>query len=380
MDFTFPSDARQLRERIRGVISDCVPEDFTGAFTGRASDHQVAQQFCKVMASQQLLCMAWPAEYGGQDASVWAQTVVREEMWAHFEPRGAQYMGVNWVGPALMLHGTKEQKKEHLPRIAQGDVIWCQGFSEPDAGSDLFALRTHARARDGGWVIEGQKVWTSYADIAEWCFLLARTSRDPGNKRSGISVFLVPMSAPGVSVRPLKSLVGPRHLNELFFDEVVVGPENLLGTLDEGWRIVLDVLAYERFGIARYAKCDRLLWEARRRTGEQWDSLPGSLRSRWVAALVHTREAQLLAYRVVSEIERGNRSPEVAAAYRIAVTQLDQEVGEVVGEMCGPGVLAPVGSFERSVEDHWRYAQAATVSSGTIEMQRRTLSRGLLGE
>ena len=123
-------------------------------------------------------------EFGGGDASVWEQTVVREEMWAHHEPRGAQYMGVNWVGPIIMRHGTEEQQRTHLPPIARGEVIWCQGFSEPEAGSDLASLRTAARRDGDGWLVSGQKIWTSYATMAQWCFLLARTSKGEKNNRA----------------------------------------------------------------------------------------------------------------------------------------------------------------------------------------------------
>ena len=124
-----------------------VPEHFLGAFTDNPADLETAQAFCRLLAERNLLCLAWPEEFGGGAASVWEQTVVREEMWAHHEPRGAQYMGVNWVGPIIMRHGTAEQQRKHLPPIARGEVIWCQGFSEPEAGSDLASLRTTARPR-----------------------------------------------------------------------------------------------------------------------------------------------------------------------------------------------------------------------------------------
>ncbi len=150
--------------------------------------------------SRNLLCMSWPKEFGGGGASVWEQTVVREEMWAHHEPRGAQYMGVNWVGPIIMRHGTEEQQRKHLPPIAHGEVIWCQGFSEPEAGSDL-GLTAHVRPprTDDGWRVNGQKIWTSYATMAQWCFLLARTSKVGEKKQQGMTIFLVPMDSSGVS-------------------------------------------------------------------------------------------------------------------------------------------------------------------------------------
>lgn len=171
--------ATTLRAQLRGMVREHVPADFLGAFTEDPADLEVAQRFCRLLADRGLLCLAWPEEFGGRGASVWEQTVVREEMWAHHEPRGAQYMGVNWVGPAILRHGTPEQRRRHLPPIARGEVIWCQGFSEPDAGSDLASLRTAARPDGDGWQVSGQKIWTSYATMAQWCFLLTRTSRGP---------------------------------------------------------------------------------------------------------------------------------------------------------------------------------------------------------
>src|SRR5579884_3904309 len=217
MDFDMGERAAALRRTLRELVRAEVPGDFLGAFTSDPADLEVAQRFCRTLAEQGLLCMSWPAEFGGRDASIWEQTVVREEMWAHHEPRGAQYMGVNWVGPIIMRHGTEEQQRQHLPPIARGEVIWCQGFSEPEAGSDLASLRTAARPDSEGWRVSGQKIWTSYATMAQWCFLLARTSTGE-RKQQGITVFLVPMSSPGIEVRPLATMIGPHHLNEVFFD------------------------------------------------------------------------------------------------------------------------------------------------------------------
>jgi len=379
MDFRMGDSARALRAQLRAMVREHVPADFLGAFTEDPADLEVAQRFCRLLADRGLLCLAWPAEFGGRDASVWEQTVVREEMWAHHEPRGAQYMGVNWVGPTVMRHGTPEQQRRHLPPIARGEVIWCQGFSEPDAGSDLASLRTAARPDGEGWRISGQKIWTSYATMAQWCFLLARTSRG-AEKQQGLTIFLVPMERTGIEVRPIRSMMGPHHLNEVFLDEVRVGPADVLGTVDDGWKVVREVLAFERVGIARYARCERLLQSAPPALGDQWDTLPTELRGRWAGTLVHCRRARLLAYRVLSLQSRGTVSPGDTAAYRIAVTRLDQDSAEVLTEIVGHARLTDEDGrrFQRAVQDHWRYAQASTVASGSIEMQRILLARTLL--
>src|SRR3954453_7249261 len=274
MDFEMGHAAVSLREELRGLVKAHVPEHYLGAFTDNPADLETAQQFCRTLADRNLLCLAWPEEFGGRGSSVWEQTVVREEMWAHHEPRGAQYMGGNWVGPKIMRHGTEEQQRTHLPPIARGEVIWCQGFSEPEAGSDLASLRTTATRDDDGWLINGQKIWTSYATMAQWCFLLARTSKGE-KKQRGLSVFLVPMTAKGIEVRPIATMLGPHHLNEVFFDDVWVTEADLLGPLDDGWSVVQEVLSFERVGIARYARCERLLQWAPDAVGEGWDDLPG---------------------------------------------------------------------------------------------------------
>ena len=306
-----------------------MPEDFLGAFTDDPADLEMAQRFCRLLAERGLLCLSWPEEFGGGGASVWEQTVVREEMWAHHEPRGAQYMGVNWVGPTIMRHGTEEQQRKHLPPIARGEVIWCQGFSEPEAGSDLASLRTTARRDGDGWLVSGQKIWTSYATMAQWCFLLARTSKGE-KKQQGLTIFLVPMDDPAIQVRPIRCMMGPHHLNEVFFDDLRVTEADVLGTVDAGWSIVQDVMAFERVGIARYARCERLLAAAPAVLGDRWEACPRSCAARWIRMLTHCRRARLLAYRVVSLQSSGRIQPGDAAAYRIAVTKLDQDSAEVL--------------------------------------------------
>jgi alkylation response protein AidB-like acyl-CoA dehydrogenase len=379
MDFDMGPDVASLRHQLRGLIAENVPSDFLGAFTDDPADLDVAQRFCRLLSEQGLLCMAWPNEWGGRGASIWEQTAVREEMWAHHEPRGAQYMGVNWVGPTIMRHGTPEQQQAHLPAIAGGEVIWCQGFSEPNSGSDLASLQTTARRDGDGWRVTGQKVWTSYATMAQWCFLLARTSRGE-RKQHGLTIFLVPMSAPGIEVRPIACMLGPHHLNEVFFDEVWVTEADVLGTVDEGWKVVQEVWAFERVGIARYARCERLLAKTPEVLGDQWDTLPEELHDRWARMLTHARRARLLAYKVLDKQQRGQVGPGDSAAYRIAVTRLDQESADLLVDIVGLVDLdsAEQQQFRLAVEDHWRYAQASTVASGSIEMQRILLARSLL--
>ncbi len=397
MDYELGESSRDLRARLRALIAQEIPAGWLGAFSDDPADLELAQRFCRRLADEGLLTSSWPEEYGGAGGSVWDQTVVREEMWAHHEPRGAQYMGLNWVGPAIMAYGTDDQKERFLPPIARGEVIWCQGFSEPDAGSDLASLTTRAdpisasgsdmrevsgdsQTQNGGWRINGQKIWTSYAEMAQWCVLAARVGPKGTRKHEGITMFLVPMDRPGVTVQPIRSMLGRHHLNEVFFDDVEVGPDEVLGDVGDGWSVIRRALAHERVGIARYARCERLLSLVANEAGGL-GALPPSIRSLWVRALVQVRAARLLAYRTVEEQERGEPLDVTASAARLAIVQCDQAVAELLFQVledrsleAGPG--APLAG---AVEDHWRYAQAATVASGTIEIQRMIVSRALIG-
>jgi len=378
VDFDLGEQAAALRTRLRALIKEHIAEDYLGAFTDDPADLDVAQQFCKTLAEEGLLTIAWPTEFGGGGGSVWDQTVVREEMWAHHEPRGAQYMGLNWVGPAIMAFGTDEQKRQHLSAIAAGDVIWCQGFSEPDAGSDLAALSTKATPDGDGWRLNGQKIWTSYAGMAQWCVLAARVGS--GERHEGITMFLVPMDTPGITVRPIRSMLGPHHLNEVFFEDAWAGPDAVLGGVGDGWAVIRKALAHERVGIARYARCERLLSALGRELAPVWDQLPPALHSQWARALIQVRVARLLAYRTVRAQEIGETPDVMASAARIAVTQCDQQVAELLFQAVEDESLdaGPGAPLHGAIEDHWRYAQAATVASGTIEVQRMIVSKALL--
>jgi alkylation response protein AidB-like acyl-CoA dehydrogenase len=382
LDYEFGEEGNQLRSLLRELIGDRIPTGFLGAFTDDPEDLAITQRFCKELAAKGLLTLSWPEEFGGQAGSLWDQTVVREEMWAHHEPRGAQYMGLNWVGPSIMEYGSSDQKATHLSPIAAGERIWCQGFSEPDAGSDLFALSTRATPEGDGWRISGQKIWTSYAEMADYCFLAARVAgADEG--ASGITIFLIPMDREGIEVRPIESMLGRHHLNECFFDNVWASSEEILGGVGAGSRIIRRTLSYERVGIARYARCDRLLSLLSRSLEGKWDTLPVALRARWNKALIKVRTARLLAYRCVAAQTRGEAtSSDLASVARVAVTQCDQEVAETLMQVLGHRALEGAGGdapFYGAMEDHWRYAQASTVAAGAIEVQRETVARSVLG-
>jgi alkylation response protein AidB-like acyl-CoA dehydrogenase len=372
LDYQFSQDEEQFRERVRQLIKEHAPADFRGMFVDDISAYEFTRDFCRLLAQSGLLTLSWPAEHGGAEAGEWMQVILSEEMLAHYEPRGPQYSNVNWVGPAIVRHGTEAQKRHHLPLIARGDVIWCQGFSEPESGSDLASLRTRATKVDGGFRVSGQKIWTSYADLADYCFLAVRTS-DEQRKQDGLTVFLMPMDREGIEVRPIRTLLGPHHLNELFLSEVFVKDDEILGELGQGWQTMTSGLAYERAGVQtpRYAVTSRMLseaWQTHHETG-----IPPSMTSRFVSAIVHTRVAQLMSYRIIAKYADGRPPAYDANLTRIHGTTLVQEVADFVMDLGGALELLPHG-----VEHDWRWSQPSTVTAGTLEIQKLVVAREAL--
>ncbi|MGH3371289.1 MAG: acyl-CoA dehydrogenase family protein, partial [Nocardioidaceae bacterium] len=300
MDFAFTPEEVAFRAELKAFLADALPSWWRGMFVDDERAIPMTREICRQLASRGWLTMSWPPEFGGSGASVWLQTVVREEMWAHEEPRGPQYMNLNYIGPLVMRYGTPDQQQRFLRPMARGDVIWCQGFSESEAGSDLASLRTRAEDRGDHFVVNGQKLWTSYADApADWCLLLVRT--DPAApKHRGLSVLLVDMTTPGISVRPIDTLAGPHEFNEVVFDDVVVPRQCLLGAQNGGWELIVAGLTFERAGIARYARAGRiieLLVEWALETGR---SREPDVRRRLAELRVRYEAARLLNYRALS--------------------------------------------------------------------------------
>jgi alkylation response protein AidB-like acyl-CoA dehydrogenase len=360
------SDAEHRRE-VRAFLEAELPDDWEEiAKHGPGSDSQSAfsKSFCARLAEQGWLTQHWPSEFGGSDAEPWRHSIIGEEMWAVGEPRGAQYMNVNWIGPAIMRFGSEEQKAEHLPRISAGQVLWCQGFSEPEAGSDLAALRTSARREGGEYVVNGSKIWTSYVQNAEFLILLVRT--DPESRRArGISVLLVPMDLPGIEVREIPSVVGERYFHEVFFSDLRVPASALLGPENEGWAVVSYALQYERVGAARYARAaltlDRLAELARER---------GRLRDPIVIeklgeARALCEAARVLTYRVIDLRAKGSPPTADTQIARVAGTRVDSAVGALALEILGPEALE-YGSF---ADANFRLAMTAGVAVGATEVQ-----------
>ena len=377
MDFLWSEDEIEHRAELVAFLAEVLPEDWEDmAKDGPGGDAQAAfsRIFCARMAERGWLTQHWPAEFGGVEASPWRHAIVGEEMWAIGEPRGAQYMNVNWIGPAIMKYGTEDQKAFHLPRISSGDVLWCQGFSEPEAGSDLVALRTQALRVGDEYVINGSKIWTSYCNHADFIILLVRT--DPQSARHrGISVLLVPMDLEGIEIREIPSVVGERYFHEVFFDDVHVPASTLLGPENEGWEVVSYALQFERVGAARYARAavtlDRLA-ELAEREGRLEDPI---VVDRLGEARALCEAARVLTYRVIDLRAKGSPPTADTQLARVLGTRADNAIGLLALEILGADALE-YGSF---ADSNFTLAMTAGVAVGATEVQLNLIASRFLG-
>jgi alkylation response protein AidB-like acyl-CoA dehydrogenase len=388
MEFAFSEDDERFRTELREFIAAELPAWWRGMFVDDPRVFEQTRRFCAALAARGWLTMSWPREHGGAAASPWRQAILREEMWAHDEPRGPQYMNLNYIGPCIMRFGSEAQKRRFLPPMAEGRVIWTQGFSEPNAGSDLAALTTRAEARGDEFVINGQKIWNSYADApADWCFLLVRTDSTAARHR-GLSVFLLDMRTPGVSVRPVGSMAGPHELNEIFLDDVVVPRDCLLGEPDRGWEIVTTGLTFERVGIARYARAGRIIeLLVDYATGVDSHGLrlaaDPAVRAQLAELRIRYEAARLLSYRVLSLQAEGAVPAVEASIARLHNTQLEQLAGHVALEIFGlSGQLthddpdAPLGGIGHR---QWVRNIPTTLTAGSLEVQKNIIAERGLG-
>jgi alkylation response protein AidB-like acyl-CoA dehydrogenase len=383
VNFDFTDEERAFREELRAFIDAELPDWWRGMFVEDPRALPFTREFCKKLAERGWLTMSWPEDYGGRGASVWMQTIVREEMWANEEPRGPQYMNLNYIGPLIMRFGTEEQRRRFLAPMARGEVIWTQGFSEPSAGSDLAALITKAERAGDSFVINGQKIWNSYADVpADWCLLLARTNASVP-KHKGISVFLVDMTLPGITVRPIASMAGPHEINEIFFDDVRVPADCLLGDVDGGWRIVTTGLTFERTGVARYAKAGRVIEMLVAYAREAGLADDHDVRQKLADLRVRYEAARLLAYRVVSIQAEGAVPGVEASIARMHGTQLEQFVAAVGLEILGAAAQLKEASghapLKGDILRHWLRTIPATITAGTLEVQKNIVAQRGLG-
>ncbi|MBM3141133.1 MAG: hypothetical protein FJZ92_13240 [Chloroflexi bacterium] len=384
MEFGWNDEQRGFRERVRSFID----EHWTSAARRRSElePWQRAREYQKRLAEAGWLTMAWPQEYGGAGASYFEQLIFAEESSYASAPTGGQ--GADRVGPTLIIHGTEEQRREHLPKIARAEVDWCQGYSEPGSGSDLASLQTRA-VRDGDdFVINGQKIWTSGAQHADWIHVLTRT--DPAApKHRGISYFMVPMSTPGISLRPIVQLHGAAGFNETFFEDVRVPARNMIGEENRGWYVSTTTLDFERSGIHRIAAAlrpfRRLLAHAQRPdgAGEGRRIADDPTHRRALADTATEIEVgRLLGYRVTWMQARRLVPNMESSMSKMFGSETQQRLARRGVNMLGlygnlrPGEeRAPLGG---EFCNYYMSSVSLTIAAGTSEIQRNIIaSRGL---
>ncbi len=375
MDFSWTAEQRRFRHRVRDSIQRLLPSDWEEKSKYDTSSRYVSEfsrTFCPLLAQEGLLIPHWPKAYGGEDLDPYYHWILGEELFAVGDPRSYQYMNVNWVGPAILQYGTEEQKAEHIGRIVAGTHIWCQGFSEPSAGSDLAALSTSARRTDSGYVIDGVKIWTSGASLADYCLMLARTGQD---RYEGISVFLVPMKAPGVSARPIPNFMGEFSLHETVFDNVEVPLSALLGEENGGWQIVRQIMHNERIGQPRYSLAIRgldravALLKARDRFNGQ------TVRADAARAYAALQAARSLSLQVIDA--RAKRMPPsaITSIARYSLVSADRAVADFLSSYLHDELMERTDPL---VSATYRRTGSTGLAAGAAEIQLNLISRDFL--
>jgi alkylation response protein AidB-like acyl-CoA dehydrogenase len=374
VEFSWASPEVELRREVCAVIAEHLPDGYSALVPGQDPASDTVVSFTRELASRDLMAPHWPKEYGGRDASPWQFIVLGEELWQAGEPRGSKYMNVNWIGPAIIAAGTEEQKRLHLNRITSGDVFWCQGFSEPEAGSDLRAVTT-AAVRDGDdYVVNGQKIWTSYAQFAEYCFLLTRTSpAAPGNP--GVTIFLVPTDTPGFRIERIPSVLDVHEYNLMTFDDMRVPSSMRLGEEGQGWEVIRLALTNERIGGPRYARAvalvDRL--EAMIAEGavvESSDTKVAILRARAAC-----EAARRLVYRAIDHRAKGESDSDAVPLARVAIVRAERLVAELALDLDEGAAVRR----ESLANGQFKTSMVAGLGGGSVEVQLNLIASRLLG-
>jgi alkylation response protein AidB-like acyl-CoA dehydrogenase len=389
MDFRFSEEDEAFRKDIRAFLEAEWPGGTGDAAVDSDEEYRVERAFEKKLAERGWLTQAWPPEYGGEGASHVRQAIKNEECSYFRAPIGGGPGGqaTGLVGPAVMAHGTEEQKRRFLPPIAAGDAYWCQGFSEPEAGSDLASVKTRAERTGDHYVLNGQKTWTSGAAYADWIHVLARTDPE-APKHKGISYFLVDMKSPGITVRPLINLAGNAGFNEVFFDNVRVPAKNLVGEENRGWYIGTTTLDFERSSIGsavgQRLQVETLITYAKdhEKDGASVLGHTAALRYELAERLLETHVAKMLSYRVVTMQARGLVPNHEASMTKLFASELSQRIARTGIRVAGLyGQLMP-GSEHAPARGRYgsMYLQTlgSTIAGGTSEIQRNIIAqRGL---
>ena len=384
MDLTFSRQAEDFRAQLRAWLAENVPPGFGTRdfpdFTSLDEEFEFLRTWQSKLAAARWVGVHWPQEYGGRGAGAEEHYLLQEEMAAARAPEVINRIGVNLVGPSLMTHGTEEQRHRYLARILSADDIWCQLFSEPGAGSDLTSLRTRAEVDGDHFILTGQKVWTSWAQYADYGILLART--DPDSKRArGISYMIVDMRSPGVEVRPLRQLTGSSEFNEVFLNEVRVPRENLVGELNAGWSIAQTTLAHERGTSPRQLVIHRMLLEDLLQYASSLQ-VDDARRQDIAQSAIEVEIAKLNNWRTLTRHVRGEPLGPESSFIKLYWSEMSQRMHDVVMDVLGPAGILEGGDYavERGrLGRSYLYYRAASLFAGTSEVQRNIIAQRVLG-
>jgi alkylation response protein AidB-like acyl-CoA dehydrogenase len=398
MDPTYSAEAEAYREKIQAFLAEHLPNNWNGmGGLPPAQREGWRAEWRKLLGEHRLVAPAWPVEYGGGGLSVVERVVLHEEFAKAAVPAGGHNdgFGINMLGPTLMVLGTESQKRHFLPRILSGEDRWCQGYSEPSSGSDLASLGTRAVLDGDEWVINGQKIWTSEGHTANWIFVLCRTDPD-APKHKGISFLLCPMDQPGVEPRPIINMANSHDFNEVFFTDARTSRENIVGGVNEGWRVANQLLAYERGDDATTVSLrmkgleDRLVAIAREQ-GKLSDPV-----IRQELAWVHSKVEVLrfLGLRTLTQVlSNGVLGPE-SSINKLLWSELSQKMTELGVKLFGAHAMTPSGEAPLStifpeaagdplsslaMVDHFYGARPASIYSGSNEIQRNIVGERVLG-
>jgi alkylation response protein AidB-like acyl-CoA dehydrogenase len=381
MDFKFTAQEEVLRADLRRFLDESLGKDWSGdACDIGTQNFDFQRAFNKKLAQKGWIAPAWPKEYGGLGATHLEQMIFSEELAYRRAPNGQRVFSVGMIGPTLIVHGSEEQKREHLPRITNGEVAWCQGYSEPGAGSDLASLQTRAERDGDDYVVNGQKIWTTGAHVSDWIFMVARTDQ-AAPKHKGVSFLLVDMKTPGVTVRPLVNMAGHHEFNEVYFEDVRVPRRNLVGQENNGLYVSMTLLDFERSSIGVSASGRRTLEELIAFARER-GQLDDRTRLQLAGLAVEIEVARMMSYRIAWMQQAGLHPSHEASMVKVYGTEMIQRLYNVAVNMLGGyGQLLPDSRWaplKGIVEQGYLWNVAPTIYSGSNEIQRNIIAtRGL---
>ena len=387
MDLQFTPEQREFRAEVRAWLAKNLSRPWSEEIRDPAHDAdslvEVRRAWQRKLNDAGYLGMGWAPEWGGRGATVVEEAILQEELYAADAPRIPNFLGISLLGPALIHHGSEEQRKRFIPKMLSGEEIWCQGFSEPGCGSDLAALRTRAELDGDVYRITGQKVWTTFGPWSDWIFVLART--DMNDRYGGISFFLVPIDQPGVEMRGLKQITGESEFGEVFFDGAEARKDHVVGAVGQGWEIAMTVLSYERGSGALAPPAE---YEA------QLKGLAAGLRESGALERADVR-AKLARLRVENEVLRANGLRTLAgmasgaapgpesSIEKIFWSEFHQRMTDTALELLGPQAQLRASAPGARPDVDWAYqylwSRAGTIYSGSSEIQRNVIAKRVLG-